>query len=169
MAFVARVAAVSLAAGLLGLVSGCSVAFKIPPSVEVRDTRVQQVDWSSTTFTVSADVTNKDPNPVTIETADYSLSVDGVRVATGSTRVRLVVGPGETMSIALPIPVQYYRLLPVVSKRPELVTPAGQIGATIDGVARGTNGLISVTSPIAGTVAIPLTKDAWSDAFPGIK
>ncbi len=173
MAFVKRLAWVALLAGICIGATGCSASLnnmvikRTPPVVELRDSRVQKVDWASTTFGVSAEFTNRDPNAITVDTADYALTVADVRIATGSTRIKTTVNPGETITITLPIEVNYYRLLEVVRKHPELITQTGQIGGELSGVARGTSSFATVTSTIEGTVAIPLTNDAWSgEGFP---
>ena len=165
MAVVARWVAAGLM--MVGL-SGCAVLSKpLPPGVGVREARPQRVEWNSTTFTVDAEVSNKDPKqPMIVDTADYTLSVGDIRVATGSARTKVTIEPGQTATVAFPVEVNYFRLLEAAKKRRDLITPAGEIAGTMAGVVTVHHGFFGASANFEGPVAIPLGKDAWSGAMP---
>ena len=110
-----------LALSLLFLViplSSCSTLNALPPEVNLMRVDVQDITLSHVNLLADLRVFNPNEMELTVQDVDYTLKIEGIKIFSGTSRLRQTIAPQEYSHLTLRLSSAYWDIIQLLNKLP---------------------------------------------------
>ena len=121
-----------IAALLAMFLSSCSTINTVPPEVNLMRLDVQDVTLSHVNLLADLRVFNPNENALTIQSVDYTLHLEGIRVFSGKSSLSQTIAPQEYGYLTLRLSSAFWDIIQLFNKLPD----TSDVAFSMDGSIR---------------------------------